>query len=379
VRILLSPRVALLALSLLAGTGCRGTLTATGSVRFEGLMRGDDRPPVAAQLAPAVSWSSPSGVQEAQVGYTPVVVLEGGAAPRVRHRAHLETTSGRSSGVHPYARLSVDYGTIRPGDLVAGELLDVQGSPHFFTSYAYRGEAGWQGALRRRTHVRVALAADRSAGVGSDQAILPERSRLHLTARGAHQRTRAQGWEGGMSLSHYGAGGAALLLEGDLGASLRISPDLTVSALVGGAVVHASQGSDRGAVEMRPIARMAASWTPQTLRETDVRVLLMTRPEFDRADGGLHQRLQLQSALSVALARDARLATSLHWAIDVLGTGKGRSTLTADLALHLTLSSSWDGVVGVLTSPPGSQGGAEGTPAPQVRLYLGLSRRLALH
>ena len=378
-RVALSPRAALLALPLLAGTGCGGTLAATGSARFEGLVQGDARPPAAVQLAPAVAWASPAGAREARAGYAPIVVLEGAASPLVRHRAHVETTSGRASGVHPYARFSLDYGTVRPGDLAADELLDVQGQPPLLTSYAYRAEAGWQGALQRRTRIHLALAADRSAGVGPDLATLPERSRFQLAARGARQRTRAHGWEGGVSLSRFASGGAALLLEGDLGTSLRVSGDLTVSAVGGGAAAHASLGSGGGAVEARPIAGVAASFTPPGLRGADARVSLMTRPEFDRVDGALRQRLHLQGTAHAPLARGARLATSLQWAGDVAEAGERRSTFTADLSLHLELAGSWDGVIGVRSSFQGSPMSEGGAPSPQGRLHVGVSRRPALH
>lgn len=374
-RVTLSPRAALLALPLLVGTGCGGTLAATGSARFEGLVQGDARQPAAVQLAPAVAWASPVGGREAQAGYAPTVVLEGAASPLVRHRAHVETTSGRASGVDPYARFSLDYGTVRPGDLAADELLDVQGQPPLLTSYAYRAEAGWQGALQRRNRIHLALAADRSAGVGPDLATLPERSRFQLAARGAHQRTRAHGWEGGVSLSRYASGGAALLLEGDLGTSLRVFRDLTVSAVAGGAAARVSLGSGGSAVKARPIAGLAASFTSPGLRGAAARVSLMTRPEFDRLDGGLRQRLQVQGAANVPLARFARLATSFQWAADVAEAGERRSTLTADLSLHQKLTGSWDVVVGVRSSLHGSPLSDGGTHSPQGRLHAGVSRR----
>jgi len=378
VRAILSPRAALLVLPLLAGTGCGGTLAATGSARFEGLVQRDAHPPAAVQLAPAVAWASPVGAREAQAGYASIVVLEGVSAPLIRHRAHAETTSGRASGVHPFARFSLDYGTIRPGDLTADELLDVQGQPPLLTSYAYRAEAGWQGALRRRTRIHLILSADRSAGVGSDLAALPDRSRLKVTARGAHLRTRAHGLEGGASLSRYASGGAALLLEGDLGTSLRVSRDLTVSAVGGGAAAHTSLGSGVSALKARPVAGLAASFTSPGLRGAAARASLMTRPEFDRSDGGLRQRLQLQGTANVPVAPGARLATSLQWAGDLVGAGERRSTVTADISLHQKLTGSWDVVVGVRSSLHGSPLSDGGTPSPQERLHAGVSRRAGI-
>lgn len=373
-----SARAALLALPLLAGTACGGTLAATGAARFEGAVQGDGREPAAVQLAPSVTWASAAGEREAQAGYAPVVVVEGAAAPLVRHRVQAETASGRTAGVHPFARVSLDYGTVRPGDLPADELLEVQGRPALLTSYAYRAEAGWQGAARRRTRLTLALVADRSAGVGEDVSTLPERSRVQVAARGAHQRTRALRWDGGVSLSRFGAGEAALLLEGEVGSSLRLSRGLTFSALGGGALTRASPGPAGGGVGLRPLAGAAASFAPPGLRGAQARISAVTRPDFDRLDGALRQRLHLQGAAHAPLARGARLSGSLQWAGDVAGEGARRSTLTADLSLYLEIIRSWDAVVGVQGSRQDSAAPPGGAGATGSRLHAGISHRTGI-
>ncbi len=375
---------ALTALLALGASGCGGTLTTTAGSRFEGRVLGEGSGPTAVQVTPAARWRAGPGLWAGGVGYTPTLVVEPGAAPLVRHRAEADLGSARPEGLRPYGSLALDYGAVRPGDLSPEEALEPRPGAGTLESYAARLEGGWRGQLTRRTRLDLGAALDRSAGLGSAALTLPELSRTALALRGQHQRSRTLALDGGVKVSRFVLEEGALLVVADAGATLRLSRGVSLTATAGGA---GAQGSAQtpGSVEVagasfeaRPVAGLGAAWETPGGRGPGARFSLATRPDFDRLDGGLRQRLHVQGSLGVEPWREARLGAAVQWASDIGGEGERRRLLSADANLSLKLAEDWGAEVGVRafvqgrSTTPGAQDPSE------VRVRLGLSRRLGV-
>jgi len=377
-------RAALMALLALGASACGGVLSTSAGSRFEARVLGEGARPAAVQVTSATRWEPAPGPWAASVGYSPSVAVEPGASPLVRHRAAVEVGSGRASGLRPWGSFALDYGTVRPGDLAPGDVVEALPKARVLESYAVRVGGGWRGRLSRRTQLTLGAGVDRSAGVGSSSATLPELTRATLTARGEHLRTRALTLDGGLEISRQTLRETALLVEADARATLRPSRGVAVSATVGGAAVRESAGLVRAegvsatSSEVRPVAGIAASWDAPGGRWPGVRASVATRPELDRLDGGLRQRLHAQASLASAPWRDVRLDAGVQWAGDIAGAGERRSVLAADVTLSVKLTSDWSAETGVRAFLQGGATAPGSRDPSEARVRLGLSHRLGI-
>ena len=301
-------RPALAAVLLLGSTACGGTLATVSVARVESPVWGPDARPAAVQVAPSVAWRTRPASLDAGVRYAPTVRMESGIAPMARHRLAADVGSGRTAGMHPYATLGLDYGTVRPGDLVAEGITDPLPRTDLLKSYAFQAEGGLRGRLGRRSEVRAGLAADRSGGVGTSADALPALSRARVFLRADHQKSRALRVDGGVQLTRYALDGASLLAESDARATLRLSRRLSVAASAGGAAARSPEGT----ASFRPIAGVLAAWDAPSTRGIGGRVSLATRPDFDRLDGGLRQRMLAQAGFDAAPHRGIRLGSAVN-------------------------------------------------------------------
>lgn len=366
-------RLGLMSLLLLGSGGCGGSLASTTDVHFGSPMGGRDPQPSTVQLAPTARWRSRRGPLAASATYAPTVTMEPGAPLQTRHRLGAEAGAGRVAGLRPYARLNLEYGTVRPGDLPAEELLELQPGIRLLRSYAARGEGGLRGRLSRRTELRAGVSAERSAGIGASAATLPTLTRTSLFVRGLRQRTRAQLWDGGVRISRYDLDGSAFMLETDVRATIRLSERLSVAATVGGASTRSAESA-----EVRPIVGFVATFDAGDSRRSDARLSVATRPDFDRLDGGLRQRLLVQAVLGSEPQRGLRLGIMVSWASDVGGIGPLRRTLTAQGTVGVELTPDWDAVLGARAFVHGGPGASGARNRSEARLQLSLSRRLNL-
>ena len=363
-------RSGLLAL-LLASGGCGGTLAVATVGRVDSAVWGREAQPSAVQLAPTAAWRPRPGGLAAGVTYTPTLRLESGSPALARHRLGAEVGSARAAGLRPYGRLDLDYGTVRPGDLATGDVLEPQPGLDLLSSYGVRAEGGLRRRMSRRTEFQVGASGDRSAGIGASASTLPPLTRTQLFARAQHRPTRTQTWDGAVRVSRYVMDTSSLLVEADARATVRPSQRLSLAATAGAAVAKSD-----GDAATRPLAALAAAYDrPGGL---GARLSVATRPDFDRLDGGLRQRLLVQAALSAQPWRAVRLGSAVSWAADLAGPEAQRSTLIAEGTVGVRIARDWDAVFGARAF---LQGGAlaPGAKDPsEARLQIGLSRRLDL-
>jgi hypothetical protein len=360
---------AALLLPLLVGA-CAGTFSGSGAARLESPVAGRGGEPAALRADPVGSWRSAPGVWVVGARYAPSASFETARAPLLHHRLAAEAGSARSAGLHPYGRLHLEYGTVRAGEVPA-EGFEATPQPELLRSWGVRLDAGVRGQLTRRTSLHAGAGVDRSAGLGESAVSLPELTRTHSSVRVSHHRSRSTRLEAGVQASHVALAESALLFETDLRATHQFSTALAVFAAAGGAA--ARQPGARA--EARPIATAGATYT-STDAARSASASLGTRPEFDRLDGTLRQRLHGQLAVNAHLGGEARLALRVQGTGDLPGAEEARRLFSADLSLSTRVGQQWRGELGVRAFV---QDGARlhgVTPAPsRSRLYFGFARR----
>jgi hypothetical protein len=361
--------LAVLPVTLLLGA-CAGTFSGTAAGRLESPLSGGGGEPAALQAAPVVSWRSQPGGWATGVRYAPLAGLQEDRPAVVRHRLAAEVGSARGAGLHPYGRLQVEYGTVRIGE-VAEEGLEATPQPELLRSGALRLDGGARGQLTRRTFLRLGLGWDRSAGLGGSAATLPELTRTYAVVRAIHHRSRSTRLDAGVQASHLALAESALLLEADARATHELTAELAVFVSAGGAAARSGPAE----VAARPIVSAGATYV-STDRARSASAALGTRPEFDRLDGTLRQRLHGQVALDSRIAGETRLALRAQATGDLPGAEAARRLLAADLSLNTPLTEGWSAELGVRAFIQGAAALGEGTAAPsRARLYFGLARR----
>jgi hypothetical protein len=361
---------AALLLPLLLGA-CAGTFSGSGVGRLESPVAGRGGEPAALRADPVGSWRSAPGVWVAGARYAPSASFETARAPLLHHRLAAEAGSARSAGLHPYGRLQLEYGTVRAGEVPA-ERLEATPQPELLRSWGVRLDAGVRGQLTRRTSLRAGAGVDRSAGLGESAVSLPDLTRTHASVRVSHHRSRSTRLEAGVQASHVTLAESALLLETELRAIRELTPALAVFAAAGGAAA----GQAGAGAEARPIATAGASYA-STDAARSANASLGTRPEFDRLDGTLRQRLHGQLAVDARLAGEVRLALRAQGTGDLPGAEEARRLFSADLSLSTRVGQGWRGELGLRAFVQDGAMLDEATPAPsRSRLYFGFARHL---
>jgi hypothetical protein len=371
----------LAALGLLLGiAGCSGTIAATGAARLESKLssqQGEDHS--ALQVAPELTWRSRPGEWIAAARYAPTLSVEGSDSALVRHRATAEAGSGRQAGISPFGTALVEYGKIRPADLLTpgdGPLVPQPDTPTL-ESYALRGEAGVRGYLTRRSRLQLGLGMDRSGGLGTGVAQLPELTRIHASARGQHLISRRERIEAAAGLSHFRTADSRLLLEGESRLTRQVTERVAASIVAGGGAAHRREEADAsGGLIVRPAGGAAIGYTAPGSAGLKVETSLLTRPEFDRLSGGLQQRFHGQLLLDKRLRRGTSANGRVRWVSDLAGETDLRRVVSLQAGLRSELPGDLIAELGGRLVLQDAQSPVAGGRSEEARIYLGVSRRL---
>jgi hypothetical protein len=358
-----------LAAPLLLGA-CAGTINGTAAARLENPVAGRSTEPAALHAAPTAAWRAAPGEWAAGVRYAPTAVVEAQRAPLLRHRLAAEAGSARGAGLHPFGRLQLEYGTLRAGEQ-AEDRAEATPQPELLRSWGARLDAGVSGQLTRRTYLRLGTGVDRSAGLGTSALSLPDLTRTHVGARAVHRYGRSTRLEAAAQAAHLAFAVPAALIEAEFRTSQELSATTTVTAAAGGGTAWQQEAG----TSARPIFAVGATYASAGGART-ASGTVDTRPEFDRLDGTLRQRVNVQFAADARVAGETRLATRLQGSGDLPGEEAARRLLAADVSVRTRVGGYWRGEVGLRAFVQRGDSVAGPLAAPsRARLYMGVARR----
>lgn len=337
-----TPRALLgLAIAAAVTSGCGATLGTTSALRMQHTASSRPGQPAAeVQLAGEAAWRLRPGRIAATGSYSPTLTLAGSGSPLLRQRLGAELGSGRPAGLHPFGMLRLEYGELRPAELqdTAGEQLDALPDVPTLTVYSARAEAGWRGQVSRRSRLLLNAGLERSAGTGEAASALPELTRASLGLRLQQQAGRHQEAELAVDFARIDLLEARLLAEGEARLTRRLSPGLAVTFGGGAAAAYGPRGGADRELAVRPLAGVSLGYAPAAAAGAATQLSLLTRPEFDRLDGGLRQRLQAGGALELPLFGRTRASGRLRWARDLAGEGTRRELFSGDAGVSAQLN-----------------------------------------
>jgi len=315
-------RPARAAIVLLLGTQACAAITVQGRTRADALVNLSDGTVVpSAQLAPSVEWHADRSATSAT--YQPLVFAEArtGGATRVYQRIRLAHTPVRPGGVRPFALVVGEYGRTRATDLPADGDLPIEPRPGVTTldAYLFRAEGGVRGDASRRTRLSLRAVGERSAGLGQDADVLPAQTRGVVSAGLGHRTSRRDALEANltMAMTSFDGGSRNLLTSASLGATRALSRTFTAGATGGLAMVHSAEAEtpDQG-LQARPLVG-ASVRLARPGGSSSGSLALQLRPEFDRLDRRLRQRLFARASVEQSAGTATTVMLATQWAGDL--------------------------------------------------------------
>jgi hypothetical protein len=309
--------------------GAARTLEASTELAFDmrsemtaGSAVGD--PLASLRLAPLLGWANPRPSGTAALRYTPSVVGErhGTGAWRVLHEGAFTWTPVTRVGLHPSLRAAGQYGEFRATDVTPNTDPPLESRPRVATLRSYRLglETGLTGELSRRRSLSLGLALDRSGGLESDAALLPPLGRIESSVRLASLCSRVESVESTLNVwyGELALGGTGFLAEVSHGRTRHLTRALDLSADLGVAEAQRSESARSGELVSPSLTGgLALKYAARSAQPgAQAGLTLRARPEFDRLDGSVHNRLQVRSSFLAPLGT-ATLQSALQWAFDL--------------------------------------------------------------
>jgi len=328
-------RPARAAIVLLLGTQACAAITVQGRTRVDALVSLTDGTVVpSAQLAPSVEWHPDRSATS--VTYQPLVFAEArtGGATRVYQRLRLAHAPTRPGGVRPFALVVGEYGRTRATDLPADGDLPIEPRPEGTTldAYLFRAEGGVRGDASRRTRVSLRAVGERSAGLGRDADVLPAQTRGVVAASLGQRTSRRDVLEADLTMAMTSFDGSSrnLLASASLGATRALSRTFTVGATGGLAAVHSAEAETRDeGVQARPLVGASLRLAPPG-GSSRGSIALQVRPEFDRLDRRLRQRLFARASVEQSAGAATTVMLAMQWAGDLSSAAAPRRLLAVE-------------------------------------------------